>query len=317
MKTRILFLIISVIALLLASLYIPTLASAQRMSQNAMIKDIPSVHIDGGGELTLDVSKDLGLTGSEALNLVNALPAKESDGTGVTIEVLKPVDSTAHSKALVIRQIKPKLTGQLVEGETARSVSGKGTGIRFLLGELPTGEDHIVSLEDWNRSPFVELRHTVLIELFNTTKSRINLQNWQIRFTYNAMPDDPTMHEVIDRMSSVDERDWGSRNPKGVERVLSGNVSMFRHIDVERLNDPTKTHGEQLSAISDGTRQTGWDISEVPREEAWIEVYNATVENGKTWKYRIELQGEDQQPHVPETIILPKFIVPSPPTDDR
>ena len=316
MKTRMMFLIISVIAVLLISLCIPALTSAQRMSQNAMIKDIPSMHIDGGGKLTLDVSEDLGLTESQALTLVDALPGKETDGRGVTIEVLKPENSTAHFKALVIRQIKPKLTGQLVEGETARSVGGKGTGIRFLLGGLPTGEDHIVSLEDWNRFPFVELRHTVLIELYNTTKSRINLQNWQIRFTYNAMPDDTTIHKVIDRMSNVDERDWGSRNPDGAERVLSGNVLMSRHIDVECLNDPTKTHGEQLSAILDGTRQTGWDIREVPYEEDWIEVHK-TNEKGKTWKYRIELRGEDQQPHVPETIILPELIVPSPPTDDR
>lgn len=312
MKTRIMFSMIGIIVVLLISLCIPTLTSAQQMFQNAMIKDIPSMHIDGGGKLTLDVSKDLGLTGSEALNLVNALPAKESDGTGVTIEVLKPANSTVHPKVLVIRQIKPKLTGQLVKGETARSVGGKGTGIRFMLGELPTGEDHIVFLKDWNRHPFVELRHTVLIELFNTTKSRINLQNWQIRFTYNAMPDDTTMDRIIDRMSNVDDRDWGHRHPQDPRRILSESVLMSRHIDVERLNDPTKTQDEQLAAVSDGTRQTGWDISEVPREQAWIEIYNATVENGKTWKYRIELQGEGQLPHVPE-----KTIVPSPPTDDR
>ncbi len=307
MKTRMMFLIISVIAVLLISLCIPTLTSAQRMSQNAMIKDIPSMHIDGGGKLTLDVSKDLGLTGSEALNLVKALPAKESDGTGVTIEVLKPVDSTAHSKALVIRHIKPKFIAQLVEGGA--------TGIK--LRELWwTGNDKSVLPEDLHTASIVRLHHTVLIELYNTTKSRINLQNWQIRFTYNAMPNDTTRDRIIDRMSNVDERDWRSRNPKGAEQVLSGNVSMSRHINVERLNDPTKTHDEQLSAISDGTRQTGWDITEVPSEEDWVEVHKIN-ENGKTWKYLIELRGEDQQPHVPETIILPELIVPSPPTDDR
>ncbi len=49
----------------------------------------------------------------------------------------------------------------------------------------------------------------------------------------------------------------------------------------------------------------------MPREQAWIEIYNAMDKDGKTWNYLIELQGEGEGPHVPET------IVPSPPTDDR
>lgn len=309
MKTRMIFSMISIIVVLLISLCAPTLTPAQRMSQNVMMKDIPSRHIDGGGTLTLDVSKDLGITESEALTLVNALPAKETDGTGVTIEVLKPANSTVHSKALVIRQIKPKLTGQLVDGGTT------GIKLRELWGP---DEDQAVLPEDQDIIPVIQLHHTVLIEFYNTTKSRINLQNWQIRFTYGAKPDatDATISRVIDTMSNVDDRDWGHRHPQDPKRILNGNVSMSRHIDVERLNDPTKTYGEQLSAISDGTRQTGWDISEVPREEAWIEVHK-TNENGKTWKYLIELRGEDQPSHEPETIILPELIVPSPPTDDR
>ena len=60
MKTRIVFSIISVIVVLLISLYMPPLTSAQQMFQNAMTKDIASGHIDGGGTLTLDVSEDLG-----------------------------------------------------------------------------------------------------------------------------------------------------------------------------------------------------------------------------------------------------------------
>ncbi|MXY28593.1 hypothetical protein F4Y59_10590 [Candidatus Poribacteria bacterium] len=242
------------------------------------------------------------------MRLVSALPAKETDGTGVTIEVLKPTDSIAHSKALVIHHIKPKHMVQLVDGET--------TGIK--IKELWwTGENPTVLPKDSNEVAIVKLHHSVLIELFNTTKSRINLQDWQIRFTYGAMPDDTTVSRIIDRMSNVDDSIWGHRNPQGPKRVLSGNVSISRHVDLERLNDPTKTQDEQLAAISDGTLQTGWDINEVPHVQNWIEIYNAMDKDGKTgtnengWKYLIELQGEEQRPHVPE------IVVPSPPTDDR
>lgn len=301
MRAKIAFSIISVIVGLLISLYIPPLTSAQQMSQNSITKDISSRHIDGGGTLTLDVSEDLGLTQNEALRLVNALPAKETDGTGVTIELLKPVDSTTHFKTLIIRKVTPKHVAQLVEKEKAEI-----SGIRFHLDEL------------FKKGYIVMLSHTVLIEFYNTTKSRINLQDWQIRFTYGAMPDDAAMDRMIDRMSNVDDSIWGHRHPQGPKRVLSGNVSMSRQVDLESLNDPTKTQDEQLAAISDGTLQTGWDISEVPREQAWIEIYNATNENGKTgtnekgWKYLIELRGEKQPPHVPENTIMP-----AQPTDDR
>ncbi len=226
MKTKILFSIISSIVVLLAGLCLLPLASAQQMSQNSITKDIPSMHIDGGGTFTLDVSEDLGLTRSEALRLVNALPAKETDGTGVTIELLKPTDSIAHSKALVIRKVTPKHTAQLVEKEKAER-----SAVRFQLDEL------------FKKGYIVVLSHTVLIEFYNTTKSRINLQNWQIRFTYGAMPDatDTTVNGVIDRMSNVDDSIWRHRSLQEPGRVLSGNVSMSRHVDLERLNDPTKT----------------------------------------------------------------------------
>lgn len=286
MKTRIVFSIISVIVALLISLCIPALTSAQQRSQNAITKDIPSMSIDGGGKLTLDVSEDLGFIGNEALKLINALPAKETDGTGVTIELLKPENSTVHSKGLVIRQIKPKLTGKLVEREA--------TGSKFQFEELG---------KLFNTGSALELHHIVLIELFNTTKSRINLQNWQIRFTYGAMPDatDATMGRLIDRMSNVDEEVWKHREP--LKRSLIETVFMSRRMDIERLNDPSKTQGEQLSAISDGTRPTDWDISEVPLEHAWIEVRRSMDGNGKTWQYRIELQGEDGHPRAPKIII--------------
>ena len=203
---------------------------------------------------------------------MNALPAKETDGTGVTIELLKPTDSIAHSKALVIRQITPKHLAQLVEKEKAEL-----SAVRFHLDEL------------FKKGYIVVLSHTVLIEFYNTTKSRINLQKLANSVHLQAMPDaaEATINRIIDTMSNIDDRDWGHRNPQGPERVLSGNVSMFRHVDLESLNDPTKTQDEQLAAISDGTLQTGWDISEVPREHAWIEVYNATNENGRTGQMKM------------------------------
>ena len=302
MKAKMRFLIIHVVVLLLTGLGISTSAVSQQISENSIIKDIPSMHIDGGDMRVLDLSEDLALWDSQVWRLAKALSV-EGAGTakvyreGVTIELLKPSGTPAHSKAIVIRKIQSKSTTELLEKKMAESA-----GIRFQLDEL------------FSEGFIIELHHAVLIEIYNTTKSRVNLYDWQIRITYGAMPDatDAAIGTVIDKMSNVDKGAWkypDSRNPQ--RRSLTAKVSMYRHIDGKHLNDPAKTLDEQLSAISDGTRQAGWNIS-VPSAQDWLEIYQVKTENDATWDYLIKTRDEGL-----DWLEIPEAITPSSPTDDR
>ncbi len=302
---------ISFVVLLIAGLSIPTLAFAQQIPEDPITKDIPLTHphIDGDGTLMLDISKDLGLTTDEIGRLVKTLFIGETVGAavsakGVTIEFLKPLDSTIPTKALVIREIKSKLMGEILS-----LADGK---VQF---ESPKEMERIDQPEALGTDGIFTIRQTVLIELYNTTKSRVNLQNWQIRFTYNATPD-VTTERVIDKMSNVDEKTWEHREHRGPQEAsfMQGFI-MSRQIDLELLNDPTKTQNEQLSAISDGAHQIGWNIDVVvPREHnGWIEIFNHKRKNVPgTIRFEVRRAGEP--------VIPPEergTIEPTPPTDDR
>ena len=120
-------------------------------------------------------------------------------------------------------------------------------------------------------------KQTVLVKILNTTKSRISLKNWQIRFTYKTATG-AANPRVIDRMSNAIEDVWRrEKQPKPVEPLFdSYSVTLSRKIDFKLLNDPTKTRNEQLSAISDGTLQTGWDMKKSPNLPQWVEIHDIT-----------------------------------------
>ncbi|MDE0317970.1 MAG: hypothetical protein OXM61_24075 [Candidatus Poribacteria bacterium] len=278
MKAKATFPIIGFIALLIVGLCIPTTSFAQQKSNETSItKDISLTHIDGGATLTLDLSKHIGLTTNEIKKLANSLSIGMIDNVadpakGVTIELLKPADSTLHSKALVIRDITTKSAGRLVGATETTDVEVK---VEFV--DLPKAIDgaelrkEFLKEVDKNRVVVRDVvrasRDTIWINLYNTTKSRINLKNWQIRLTYGSIPDetDTETTRVIDRMSNVgdkvkDQLSSKLHNPPA-GFVFPGNSRMSRQIDFELLNDPTKTQDEQLSAISDGTLKTSWKKS--------------------------------------------------------
>ena len=273
MKIKVTFPIIGFIALLIVGLCILTTSFAQQKpNETSITKDISLTHVDGGKTLTLDLSKHLGLTANEIKKLANSLSIEMIDNVadpvkGVTIELLKPTDSTLHSKALVIRDITTKSTGRLVN-------AGGGADVKVEFYDLPKAIDgaelrkEFLKEVDKNKVVVRDVvrtsRDTIYINLYNTTKSRINLKKWQIRLTYGSIPDetDTESPRIIDRMSNVGDKVKDLLSPKlhnpPTGFVFPGNSRMSRQIDFGLLNDPTKTQDEQLSAISDGTLQTSW-----------------------------------------------------------
>lgn len=293
MKAKATFPIIGSIALLIVGSCILTTSFAQQKpNENTITKDISLTHIDGGATLTLDLSKHLGLTTNEIKKLANSLSIGMIENVAisdkaVTIELLKPVDSTLHSKALVIRDITTKSTGRLVDAGETTDVK-----VKVEFDDLPKAIDgaelrkEFLKEVDKNkvvvRNVVRTSRDTIYINLYNTTKSRINLKKWQIRLTYGSIPDetDTESTRVIDRMSSVGDKVKDQLSPKQHNPptgfVFPGHSRMSRKIDFELLNDPTKTQDEQLSAISDGTLQTswqkGWSVTTVTRQPARIDL---------------------------------------------
>ena len=307
MKTKITFSAIGLVMLLIASLGIPTSVFAQQALENSITKDIPltHTHIDGDGKLMLDISKDLEFTAGEIGKFVSTLSVSAGEaGTfevaakGGTIELLKPANSTVQSKALIIREIKMELIAEV--GDNADEDGAYKVQLRSeFLQEKPT----------------ILIKQVVSIGLYNTTKSRINLQDWRIRFTYGAVPD-TTTENVIDKMSTVDEKTWAhseQHDPQDVFFVKS--FTMSRQMDLELLSDPTKTKDEQLSAVSDGTRQAGWSINfkALHEDDGWIEIYSHKRENGRVG-IRVEMRKAHEPLVPPEE---PEVIEPTPPTDDR
>jgi hypothetical protein len=341
MKVKATFSIISVIALLIAGLCVPTISFAQQKpNETSITKDISLTHVDGGKTLTLDISKHLGLTTNEIKKLANSLSIGMIDNVadpakGVTIELLKPADSTLHSKALVIRDITMKTTGSVV-----RTTSPADVEVKVEFNDLPKAIDgaelqkELLNELDKNkvvvRNVVRASRDTIWINLYNTTKSRINLKKWQIRLTYGSIPDetDTETTRVIDRMSSVGDKVKDQLSPKlhnpPTEFVFPGNSRMSRQIDFELLNDPTKTQDEQLSAISDGTLQTswkkGWSIKTVIRQPTWIDIHDSkhklkNLNNDVIW-----IAPSEDKPKVETRVIFaPRTPVNEnlPPTDDR
>ena len=312
MRTKITFSIISFVILLIASLSFSTSVFAQQAPENSITKDIPLTHIDGDGVLTLYLSKDLGLTTAEVVELVNALSVSAGEtGTlevatkGGTLELLKPANSSIHPKALVLREIKTELVAEVV------GANDKDGEFIFQLTPQPFPDESII-----------QIKKVVIIKLYNTTKSRINLQDWQIRFTSGANPDAKT-ERVIDRMSNVDEKAWRHREQRDPQNqdisVLTESLTMSRQIDFKLLTDPMKTKDEQLSVISDGTLQTGWNINMKPVKPKpvgnglpqWIEIYN--LKDGAT-TIRVEVREVDEPVIPPEGS---KAIEPTSPSDER
>ena len=307
MRTKITFSAIGLVMLLIGSLGIPTLVFAQQTSENSITKDIPltHTHVDGDGKLMLDLSKDLEFTAGEIGKFVNTLSVSAGEaGTfevaanGGTIELLKPANSTVQSKALIIREIKMELIAEV--GDNADEDGAYKVQLRSEF------------LQD---KPTILIKQVVSISLYNTTKSRINLQDWRIRFIYGAVPD-TTTENVIDKMSTVDEKTWAhseQHDPQDVFFLKS--FTMSRQIDLELLNDPTKTKDEQLSAISDGTRQAGWSINfkALHENDGWIEIYSHKRENGHVG-IRLEMRRTGERPILPGNR---GTLEPTPPTDNR
>ena len=339
MKTKVAFPIIGVIALLIAGLCVPTASFAQQKpNETSITKDISLTHIDGGKTLTLDLSKHLGLTTNEIKKLANSLSIgmieNEVDPVkGVTIELLKPADSALHAKALVIRDITTNATGKAVKTTGTADV---GIKVEFNSPELIDGTElRKVLPKELDKNKIIirnvakASRDTIWINLYNTTKSRINLKKWQIRFTYGSIPDatDVIAARIIDRMSNVGEKakDRSSDKLQNTQTgsVFPGNSRMSRKIDFEILNDPTKTQDEQLLAISDGTRQTswkkGWIYKTVTRDPAWIDLHDSKDKLKNLINDGIWVPGEGKpkvetrvtfEPHKTNDQTLP-------PTDDR
>ena len=307
MRTKITFSIISFVVLLIASLSFSTSVFAQQALENSITKDIPltHTHIDGNSRLMLDLSKDLGFTAGEIGKLLNTLSVSaEEAGTfevaanGETIELLKPAGSTLQPKALIIREIKMELIAEVGDNEDKDGAYKVQLRPEFL-----------------KEKPTILIKQVVSIGLYNTTKSRINLQDWQIRFTYGAIPN-TTVERVIDKISTVDEKTWvhsEQHDPQGVFFFRS--FTMSRQIDLELLNDPTKTKDEQLSAISDGTRQAGWRINfkVLHEDDGWIEIYSHKRENGPVG-IRLEMRRTGEPPMLPGNR---ETLEPTPPTDNR
>ncbi|MDE0638027.1 MAG: hypothetical protein OXI43_19475 [Candidatus Poribacteria bacterium] len=349
MKFKVTFTVIGAIALLMIGLCIPTANFAQKKpKENSITKNIMLPHhIDGGTTIMLDLSRHIGLTDDETKRLTNALSVKQTDKTaatkGVTIELLKPLDSIVNSKALVIRQIKVNPAVNIVDAAKHADVK---VGFTFkiqtpvddvtlqeeLIKQPPIDDvalqEELIKQLDGNNVIFTEAvqgnRDTVLIRLYNTTKSRINLKNWQIRLTYGAMPDaTETTVRVVDRMSNVNEKVEvlpKLRNTRtGID--LPRNIIMFRKIDFKLLDDPTKTQDEQLAAISDGTRQSGWHMKKPSNQPEWVEINDAEnkLKNQKE-PLILVVPGKGNPKVETRVIIKPRKQIEnasSPPTDDR
>ena len=259
MKAKFTFLAIALVVLLC----LPAAVLAQQTIE------LPPNAVNGGGKLVLDSPTRLGITPT-ALQEISAALARSA-----TIELLKPADSTAQPKDLVITKVSWEREGhtefhELIVGDSEHRVS-------YIIKGQP---------------------EPILIVLHNTTKSRIDLQGWQLRVTPGAIPDETD--RVIDRMSSVDiefaPSFWLEVSDEAqAERLTQDTVlvphkfSISREIDYARINDPGKTRTEQLRGIPDGIDAESWKASS-GFEAEMVEMHNGLV-NG--W---IELRSATDEP---------------------
>lgn len=284
MRTKVTFSIIGIISLVLIGLCIPITGSTQQKSVEDLItKDISLTHIDGNTTLNLNLTTHLGLTDADVKKLENSLymgvlEKALASTKGVTIEILQPIDSTFHPNALVIREIitnPARDTDVRITIEERWQIKEEGW-----LNSQDFSEKSLLK-SDRGKTPVqtdifgIEPKNTVLVKIYNTTKSRISLKNWQIRFTYGTATG-AANPRIIDRMSNANEKEWKpTKQPKTVELLYdSYSVTFSRKIDSKLLNDTTKTQNEQLAAISDGTRKIGWDIKKSPNLFQWIEIHD-------------------------------------------
>lgn len=271
MRTKCTFLTIALVTLLC----LPAAVLAQQTIE------LPPNVVNGGETFSLNSASRLGITAAELKKLSETL------AEGATIELLKPVNSTAKPKALVISKVR--WTGEFA-----------AVGIQKVLNG---GETIQRQLQPHGTNPPVEYiipgSLSATIVLHNTTKSRIDLQGWQLRITHGAIPDET--EAAIDRVSSVgaafpQTRRQDTRElilvvePQGEISLPPRSFSMTRKIDYANVNDPGKTRAEQLSGIPDGINPESWEASTEP-EFAWIEIHNGLGTND--W---IELRNTTDEP---------------------
>ena len=259
MKAKFTFLAIALVMLLC----LPAAVLAQQTIE------LPPNAVNGGEKLILDSPTRLGITPT-ALQEISAALARSA-----TIELLKPADSTAQPKDLVItkvsweREVRTNFH-ELIVGDSEHRVS-------YIIKGQP---------------------EPILIVLHNTTKSRIDLQGWQLRVTPGAIPDETD--RVIDRMSSVDiefaPSFWlevsDETQAEGLTQdtvLVPHKFSISREIDYASLNDPGMTRTEQLRGIPDGINAESWKASS-GFEAEMVKMHNGLV-NG--W---IELRSITDEP---------------------
>ena len=259
MKAKFTFLVIALVVLLC----LPAAVLAQQTIE------LPPNTVNGGGKLVLDSATRLGITPT-ALQEISAALARSA-----TIELLKPADSTAQPKDLVITKVSWEREvhtnfHELIVGDSEHRVA-------YILKGQP---------------------EPILIVLHNTTKSRIDLQGWQLRVTPGAIPDETD--RVIDRMSSVDiefaPSFWlevsDETQAEGLTQdtvLVPHKFSISREIDYASLNDPGMTRTEQLRGIPDGINAESWKASS-GFEAEMVKMHNGLV-NG--W---IELRSITDEP---------------------
>lgn len=260
MRTKCTFLTIALVTLLCLS--------AAVLAQQTI--ELPPNAVNGGERFSLNSASRLGITAAELKKLSETL------AEGATIELLKPVNSTAKPKALVISKVR--WAGEFAAVDIQKVLNGEtNPPVAYIItGSLST-----------------------TIVLHNTTKSRIDLQGWQLRITHGAIPDETVA--AIDRVSSVGvafpqtrRQDTRELTP-AVEPQLEISLpprsfSMTRKIDYANIDDPGKTRAEQLSGIPDGINPESWEASTEP-EFAWIEIHNGLGTND--W---IELRNTTDEP---------------------
>lgn len=257
MKAKFTFLAIALVVLLC----LPTAVLAQQTIE------LPPNTVNGGEAFGLNSATRLGITAAELKELFETL------SEGATIELLKPVNSTAQPKDLVISKVRWANASAAVD---IQRVLNGGETIQLQLqyhGPNPPVKYIITGLHSEKR----------MLVLYNTTKSRIDLQGWQLRITPGAIPD--ATEAAIDRVSSV-----GVAFPQREISLQPHSVLMTRKIDYANVNDPGKTRAEQLQGIPDGINPENWDASTEP-EFAWVEIHNGRGVND--W---IELRNTTDEP---------------------
>ena len=261
MRTKCTFLTIALVTLLC----LPAAVLAQQTIE------LPPNVVNSGETFSLNSASRLGITAAELKKLSETL------AEGATIELLKPVNSTAKPKALVISKVR--WTGEFAAVDIPKVLNSGETNppVEYIItGSLST-----------------------MIVLHNTTKSRIDLQGWQLRITHGAIPDET--EAAIDRVSSVGVAFPQTRRQDTRELILvvepqreislpPRSFSMTRKIDYANVNEPGKTRAEQLSGIPDGINPESWEASTEP-EFAWIEIHNGLGTND--W---IELRNTTDEP---------------------